>query len=230
VPTSNNNYIRQRILTFMEGRGRWQIILQIAAAGGITSWRASVVPLVHRAYWFNVGAWFLGSWGALALATSMIKKARTRGRAWASSPEITMVPGGGYEAKVTIHYSGCLADVSAKGRIIRTLHGANPHPDFFVCYLWTSTGGEELSLSLNDGDWAQIVIAQISSDNLALESWFAIRCGQSFVQVPDSCAIVEITATAKPSGYSTTKCFSITREDRFISISELPDVPRRSAA
>lgn len=162
----------------------------------------TVVSFLLPFDWRTPVPWLLTIF-AMAVTVAVFRvgrHARHRFLAWKNPPFCTVVIDGGGKASLTLKHSGHSAKYSATGRIYAVPdQQANPAPQLFQCELLLRGKGSEPTITMSDGDWAQIVLASIGSNNYD-RTWLQIRRGKYGVDcvLPGASAIVEIVLKIDP--------------------------------
>lgn len=128
------------------------------------------------------------------------------------------------KGSITVTHHGYPTTYSVEGRVINLLSGAtNPAPQQFDSYFLKGTGHYP-KLKFNDGDWAQVVLADVGENEWNRRTWLSLRRGVSSpVNVPDSGALMEITIRSTPPGGGVVRSYEVIRTAmHHIAVTEMP--------
>ena len=163
------------------------------------------------------GAVFFGTlaFGVATSKTIAWSIPRIKHRRFPHSIRVT-AEGGSYNGVVTFTHVGAGAIWSVDGKIVRTLDGStNPSPSLFECHIYKE-GKAYRSIGLEDGEWAQITVANIVSGQFT-QSYLAINQGGSDVSVSNAGVVIELIFRAEPKlkNGPIKKCLKIVRASMF---------------
>jgi hypothetical protein len=149
-------------------------------------------------YWASGGAWFFGTWAVLGTLLYMGGKAVPAVKRWKNPHSLTITPGSGRSATLTLSHAGEPAEWSVDGRIIGMLD-ASPSPDstWFHCVL-VKDGRRDDSAVLSDGEWVDIVVATICTSEWVSGHWMVIQLGRSNLPVSKDGVLMQFVVKAKP--------------------------------
>jgi hypothetical protein len=159
-------------------------------------------------------AWLVATVALIGLTIALWLLSRKPAPSPAKPASLTLTLNNSAKPSVTLTNHGGATTYRADGRIVSHVDGTqSTHPTVFRCELQVGGRVGGWDVTLQDGDWANIILGSLegvlpaSSKGLtAVESWtpvgkmLVIRRGKmgEHVRVPDTGAIVELTIKATP--------------------------------